>query len=550
MSTLRLAAGATIACALVSTMAAPTWGAAPTGRPAAARDHLTRSADNLAHATATSDGRDKKAPGKKGAGKKAHSGKGGRSGKDTKSEDPTPAPPVPKPPVRGVAEISVTEPEGITPAVTVEGPHRYERVVRTTRRLHGLRPGRYTVTPQRVVRWGGVVHADVTVPAFRVSRAQQTVATTVAYTFVPTPGDVTPPGALSNLVATPGPRWTQLSWQNPGDLDLAAIVVRRAEGDQPPARSDDGVAVDVTPDFGTAAIDRGLKPDTTYAYTLFARDSNGNVGAPVSAVVHTPHYQIYAAGDIGWCGGAMADTAALIPTGADFLALGDIAYFSGTREEYRKCYAPHYGRLLPTTWPTPGNHEYRSHTDGYRDYFGDRLGGTRKAPWYTVRFGNWLILMLDSNCQPRGGCGVGSDQYEWVKQTLAAQPSQCLAAAWHHPRWGTGEEEGTGKPMDRIYRLLDDAGADFLLTGHLHRYERFSRTGPDGRASVDGIRQFVVGTGGAPLLKYDESLPTLERSLRVHGVLRMNLEPDAFTWEFVDTTGTSIDAGHEVCDPS
>ena len=38
---------------------------------------------------------------------------------------------------------------------------------------------------------------------------------------------------------------------------------------------------------------------------------------------------------------------------------------------------------------------------------------------------------------------------------------------------------------------------DVVLNGHDHLYERFDKQDADGRPSPTGIRQFIVGTGGA-----------------------------------------------------
>ena len=460
------------------------------------------------------------------------------------------AKPKPKPPpVRGTAIVRVRGTR--KPRITLRGPGSFQRVLRRSARIKNLRPGRYVITAPPVVRSGGVVRTRVVNRRFRVTDARRRVTARIVYDFTPTPDDRQPPASVSGLrVVNRAPRHVSLAWGPPGDPDLAQVVVRRTVGPQPAGSPAEGEPVPVAAGAVGGTVDRGLRPETTYSYAVFTRDTMGNVSAlPMWVTVRTSMSQIFAAGDIGWCGGRTAQTARLIPTGSPFLGLGDLAYYSGKRDEFRRCYHPFYGRLRGTTYPTPGNHEYRTGARGYRAYFGHRVG-TRAKPWYVVRFGSWTILMLDSDCDLVGGCGTASAQYKWIKATLGDQPPSCLAAAWHHPQWVTGRNAKGRQPTGAIYRLLAGAGADFVLNGHIHRYERFERTSPDGYASGTGIRQFVVGTGGAPLKGPDLDLPTVEATVKEHGVLRLSLDRAAYSWQFVSIGGQIRDAGSDVCEPA
>ncbi len=255
----------------------------------------------------------------------------------------------------------------------------------------------------------------------------------------------------------------------------------------------------------------------------------------------------YAVGDIGECGGPVAATAGLIPLGAGLLALGDIAYPKGRLKDFARCYLPHYGRLLDTTKPVPGNHEYFSGGAGYFATFGN-AAGTRGKPWYAWESGPWRFLMLDSNCGFVGGCGKESRQFAWVKRQLRDNPRQCVAAAWHHPVTSSGSRHGNDPAMKRPLRLLVRAGADLILNGHEHSYERFARLGVAGRPSPSGARAFVVGTGGANLYEFADPRQGSEvRYNGSHGVLRLELEPDSYEWEFLAVDGTSVDSGSDTC---
>ncbi|MCG8399628.1 hypothetical protein LWS67_24375, partial [Bacillus atrophaeus] len=78
---------------------------------------------------------------------------------------------------------------------------------------------------------------------------------------------------------------------------------------------------------------------------------------------------------------------------------------------------------------------------------------------------------------------------------------------------------------------LADAGADLVLSGHEHFYESFGPHDRGGRPAAAGIREFVVGTGGARLV--DFSMSGGHRAYaRVHGVLELELDHDRYRWRF------------------
>lgn len=263
---------------------------------------------------------------------------------------------------------------------------------------------------------------------------------------------------------------------------------------------------------------------------------------PRPGVVHA-----YVAGDIGDCKGVPGSTARLIPPGATVIVPGDVAYPRGRQVDFDNCYLPSYRRFLPTTYPVPGNHEYLDPALAYFDVFGRRVG-TRADPWYELRLGAWRFLMLNSNCDRVGGCGEGSRQYRWVQQRLALNRDRCLAAVWHAPRWSSGIKHGGFPAVTAVYRLLQQAGADLLLAGHEHSYERFARLTAGGQLSPAGIRQIVVGTGGAELYRFGPPVTGSQvRSTGHHGVLRVAFAPDGFSWQFLATDGAAVDRGSDTC---
>jgi hypothetical protein len=243
-----------------------------------------------------------------------------------------------------------------------------------------------------------------------------------------------------------------------------------------------------------------------------------------------------------------ADLVDTFPGTTPIFALGDLVYSDGTELEFSTCYARRWGAFRDRTHPVPGNHDYNTSGAGpYYDYFGDRV-----APglgYYSFELGGWHVVGLNSNCGEIGGCGAGSPQMAWLLADLAASTARCTVAMWHHPRWTSDrslDNAGYQPFMDALY----DAGADLVLVGHAHNYERFGAAMPDGTPdAVTGIRQFVVGTGGADLrgLATPSSGPSEVFYDDSFGILELTLRENGYDWRFVPTDGSFSDVGSELC---
>ena len=103
--------------------------------------------------------------------------------------------------------------------------------------------------------------------------------------------------------------------------------------------------------------------------------------------------------------------------------------------------------------------------------------------------------------------------------------------------------------MDAFWRPLYAAGVDVIVNGHDHDYERFAPQDPDGQDRRDrGIRQFVVGTGGAPLREFTRVAPNSElRAIIAHGVLALTLRGDSYEWAFIAAGSDFRDRGTTPC---
>ena len=256
------------------------------------------------------------------------------------------------------------------------------------------------------------------------------------------------------------------------------------------------------------------------------------------------------AGDIADCGlDSGAATAALLDTieGTVFTA-GDNAYPDGSAAQFHDCYAPTWGRQLARTKPVAGNHDWlTTGLAGYREYFGEKAGPA-DASWYSFALGAWHVIVLDSDCVFVGGCLPGSPQGVWLDADLKASTAQCTMAIWHHPRFSSGEH-GNDASVWPFWDALYRAGADVVVNGHDHDYERFGTQDPAGREDkAAGIREFVVGTGGAVLRDF----PTVAAHSEVRipgtfGVIRFVLHPTSYEWSFIATSGEVADSGSGPC---
>lgn len=262
------------------------------------------------------------------------------------------------------------------------------------------------------------------------------------------------------------------------------------------------------------------------------------------------HPVLVGAGDIASCSssGDEATAALLDAIPGTVFTTGDNAYPGGTRADFR-CYDASWGRHRARTRPTPGNHDYRTPgASAYFRYFGAAAGPSGRG-YYSYDLGTWHVVALDSNCTDTGGCGPGSPQEQWLRADLAAHPARCTVAYWHHPPFTSGDHDPAVQTRP-LLRALSDHGAEVVITGHNHNYERFAPQTADGRRDdVRGVRAFVVGTGGRSLYGFDRDAPHSEaRDDDTYGVLALVLRPDGYDWRFVPTAGgTFTDSGSGRC---
>jgi acid phosphatase type 7 len=258
----------------------------------------------------------------------------------------------------------------------------------------------------------------------------------------------------------------------------------------------------------------------------------------------TTSFHLVGAGDIGhgatknYPGDADVATGNLIetliqaqPEATTVFTAGDNAYPCGTYDNYLQEYQPAWGDFKLKTKPSPGNHEYSkcsmsADASGYKTYFGD-LATPDGFTYYAYDLGDWRIYSLDSNIP----VGRMSAQYKWLQQDLAANARTCMAAYWHHPIASSGLA-GNYSRMAKIFDLLDSKGADLVLNGHDHDYERFDNINSSGAPDPNGMVEIVVGTGGAPLGSL-ASTQHEEGFSDTYGIVDIALSSGGYSGEFV-----------------
>jgi hypothetical protein len=218
-----------------------------------------------------------------------------------------------------------------------------------------------------------------------------------------------------------------------------------------------------------------------------------------------------------------------------FLYLGDV-YESGTAVEFATNYETSFGRLKAKTAPTPGNHEWDRHTEGYDPYWGPGVMQPDGGHYYSFDLAGWHFISLNSE-EPSGS---GTAQLAWLRSDLARYPGTCTIAFWHRPRFAAGPQYNT--PATAYIWSALQGHAVAVVSGHTHNYERLF--------PVRGLTQFVVGTGGWEQSSPDGQDPRLAASAGlVVGALRLDIGLGGGSYQFLTDENERLDAGTLDCVP-
>ena len=290
----------------------------------------------------------------------------------------------------------------------------------------------------------------------------------------------------------------------------------------------------------------------SYTATIAVTDKDGGTGSSTTAVTVSSNAAaevILAAGDISACFNDNDEATAKVLDGlaGTVFTLGDNAYPNGAAADFSNCYTPTWGRHKARTYATLGNHDYDlGNADAAFDYFGARVGPRGKG-YYSMDLGDWHVIVLNDNGDfvP---VTTGSVQDQWLQADLAANRKRCTLAIWHQPR--IYSPDGVTPKRQNFWDRLYAAGAELVLNGHEHQYERFTPMKPDGTPDADfGIREIIVGTGGEGTGNMRSPVaPNSEALSNAYGVLKVTLRTGGYDWQFMPVEGeTFTDAGSGTC---
>jgi PKD repeat protein len=373
----------------------------------------------------------------------------------------------------------------------------------------------------------------------------QTDAGTAACHGAPASGPVTPTvNAGPDLLAHPGDTVTVSTTFSDAVASDApwSYMIGWGDGSSTTGTTQSQAAPIVAKHIYTSIGLDSVRVVVTNSAGLSGRDS---VAVQIQAV--TTSNVLVGAGDIADCSGSGDSiTANLLDgiPGTVFLA-GDNAYPNGAPSDYANCYTPTWGRHLARTRPVPGNHDYQtSGASGYFGYFGPAAGDPSKG-YYSYDLGDWHIVALNSNIAHI----AGSAQEQWLRADLAASPKRCTLAIWHHPPFTSGPLADT--TTRALWQALYDYGAEVVVVGHEHFYERFAPQTAAGVADpAYGIREFVAGMGGSGLFSQSSTHPANWETGNdnTFGVLKFTLTSTGYSWQFVHAPGkTYADSGSASC---
>lgn len=294
----------------------------------------------------------------------------------------------------------------------------------------------------------------------------------------------------------------------------------------------------------TTALD-GTEPDTTAE----------SASEPPATLIERPLADpttVLAVSDLTDCRGPDAEVAELVRSLDGTIVMpGDLANREGTQQQFENCFLPLYGSELDRIYATPGDNDYN--TPGAAPYFATMSGlpGESGKGWYAVEIGSWQLISLNSNCDAVGGCREDSEQYQWLDALLMDKQYDCRIVIWHEPRFTSAANYDGIPRLGDFYGRLEGAGADVLLVGHSHHYERLGPLAPNGEPSPDGIMNFTIGTGGSFFTEFGEPRPgSRVRSNEHRGLVRFTLGDGGYDWEFINVESNDtdlVDSGSADC---
>jgi 3',5'-cyclic AMP phosphodiesterase CpdA len=295
----------------------------------------------------------------------------------------------------------------------------------------------------------------------------------------------------------------------------------------------------------------GLAPGTQYAYRVLANER------PVTEELRfrtagSGAFQFLVFGDSGQGTEAQAEIARLMEQEAADLVLhtGDVAYTSGTFEEFNRVFFPYYTALMGRVpiFATPGNHDYITREAApYLSVFAPPSSGVPAADlgrYYSFDWGNAHFVSLDSNTPLAAALEGRGGMLEWLQNDLAATRRFWRFVFFHHPPYASGpaETESEGRAIrEHVAPMLDRYGVQLVFNGHHHSYQR-SHAIRGGEVVADGGGTvYVTSGGGGGGLYQIAPKPSMAVGESAHHYVRVSVQGAKLELQAIRADGSELD---------
>lgn len=234
-----------------------------------------------------------------------------------------------------------------------------------------------------------------------------------------------------------------------------------------------------------------------------------------------------------------------------FLHLGDMAYGDGTYPEFEERVFAVYEAFMGSvpSWPTPGNHEYKTgFAEGYIGVYYLPEQAWREADqeyYYSFDYGNVHFVSIDSN-EYRYVTTIGNtgdDMLDWLVDDLSSTDAEWIIAFMHHPIYSSGSHGQTSWLFEVVVPILQEYDVDLVLAGHDHHYERTYPIWNDTVVEGDGeaLTYVVAGAGGAGTREAPGDWYTEAVNDEIHSFLHLTIDGCTAVGKGIDQNGDVID---------
>ena len=140
------------------------------------------------------------------------------------------------------------------------------------------------------------------------------------------------------------------------------------------------------------------------------------------------------------------------------------------------------------------------------------------------------LFLLDSDEREPDGIDSDSVQAQWLEAQLAASTAEWKIVVLHHAPYSSFRHG----PSERLQWPYQEWGADVVISGHDHSYERLI---------IDGVVYLVNGLGGGSRYRLEEPVPGSRLRYNVeHGALLVEAGSNELTLSFISVSEQMIDA--------